>query len=83
MEDSLVESGHLPFGIGVIGRYQVLVSGGWRERSFIIEQVNERVLWENVVFLDSPKASEWVRTGGRKEGNDARLKRPGEHGRLG
>lgn len=64
MKHSLVESGHLPRGVGVIVRYEVLVSRGCREGGFIIEQVNERVFGKSVVFLNRPEASEWIRSGG-------------------
>ena len=73
MKHSLVKSGHLPRGVGVIFRYEVPVSGGCREGGFIMEEVNERVFGKSVVFLDRPEAGEWIRAGGGKEGNDARL----------
>ena len=43
MKHSLVEPGHLPRGVGVIARYEVLVSERSREGGFIIEKVYERV----------------------------------------
>ena len=82
MKHSLVESRHLAWGVGVIIRYEVLVSWGGGEGSFVIEEVDERVFGKSVVFLGCPQAGEWVRSGGGKEGNDARLERPREHGRL-
>lgn len=83
MKDSLAEPGHLPRGVGVVVRYEVLVPGGCGEGGFIIEKVNERVFGKSIVFLDRPEAGEWIRSGGRKEGDDAGLERPGEHGRPG
>jgi len=51
MKHSLVESRHLPRGVGV-RQYEVLVSWGCREGSFVIEEVNEGVFGKSVVFLD-------------------------------
>jgi hypothetical protein len=74
MKHGLVEPRHLPRGVGVIVWYEVVVSWGGREGSFVIEKVDERVFGKSVVFLDRPEAGEWIRPGGGKEGNDAWLK---------